>query len=108
CGLTPHVIVDASLESVEVPRAYVKNGKIVLNISSNATQRLEIGNEWLSCDARFSGVVQRVRVPVAAVLGIYARETGEGLAFAADEAPPPPGGSGEDGSAKRPQLRVVK
>ena len=63
-GGTPHVIVDAERPGVQVPRAYVKEGKIVLNVSASATQRLALGNEWLEFDARFAGVVHHVRVPV--------------------------------------------
>ena len=80
-GLTPHVIVDAERDGVEVPRAYVKDGKIVLNVSYDATQRLELGNDWLEFDARFAGVAHHVRVPLSAVLGVYARDSGEGMVF---------------------------
>jgi stringent starvation protein B len=80
-GHTPHLIVDAERAGVDVPRAYVKEGKIVLNVSLNATQRLMLGNELVEFDARFAGVVHHLRFPVAAVLGIYARETGEGMVF---------------------------
>ncbi len=112
-SLTPHVIVSAEAPGAEVPAAYVRDGKIVLNISYSATQRLELGNDWIEFDARFSGVIQRVRFPPGAVLGIYARETGEGMVFSADEQEPEPPGqpdpakNGED-SAKRPQLKIVK
>lgn len=112
-GLTPHVIVSAEAAGAEVPTAYVRDGKIVLNISYSATQRLELGNDWIEFDARFSGVIQRVRFPLGAVLGVYARETGEGMVFAADEqgpeppSQPDPSNNGED-SAKRPQLKIVK
>jgi stringent starvation protein B len=75
-GHTPHVIVDAERAGAEVPKAYVKEGKIVLNLSPSATQRLKLGNEEIEFDARFAGVVHHVRFPVAAVMGIYARETG--------------------------------
>jgi len=109
-GGTPHVIVDAERAGVQVPRAYIKDGKIVLNVSLSATQRLVLGNEWLEFDARFAGVVHHVRVPVAAVLGIYARESGEGMVFAGDEGGPEPPASppAPDEPTKRPQLKVVK
>src|SRR6516162_3149524 len=110
-GHTPHVIVDAERAAVEVPRAYVKDGKIVLNVSLNATQRLNLGNDWLEFDARFAGVVHHVRVPLSAVLGIYARETGEGMVFSEqDLGPEPPTRppQTEEGGARRPQLKVVK
>jgi len=116
CGHTPHVIVDAERRDAEVPRAYVKDGKIVLNLSASATQRLRLGNEDIEFDARFAGVVHHVRVPIAAVLGIYARETGEGMVFSEqDLGPEPPSrptpaedGGGNGNNNKRPQLKVVK
>ena len=90
-GHTPHVIVDALRTGVEVPAAYVKDGKIVLNLSTTATQRLQLTNESIEFDARFAGVVHRVHVPMQAVLGVYARETGEGMVFSeTDNEPPPP------------------
>jgi stringent starvation protein B len=119
-GHTPHVIVDAERAGTEVPKAYVKEGKIVLNLSPSATQRLKLGNDEIEFDARFAGVVHHVRFPVAAVMGIYARETGEGMVFSeSDLGPEPPKGpttSNEDGggsstgtgSRPRPQLKVVK
>ena len=111
CGHTPHVIVDAAREGTEVPRAYVKEGKIVLNLSEGATQRLRLGNDEVEFDARFAGVIHHVRFPVGAVLGIYARETGEGMVFSEqDLGPEPPTrpSQTEEGSARRPQLKVVK
>jgi stringent starvation protein B len=111
CGNTPHVIVDAGRQEAEVPRAYVKDGKIVLNLSEGATQRLRLGNEEVEFDARFAGVMHHVRFPVSAVLGIYARETGEGMVFSEqDLGPEPPSRPkiAEEGGARRPQLKVVK
>ena len=110
CGNTPHVIVDAGREGAEVPRAYVKDGKIVLNLSEGATQRLRLGADLVEFDARFAGVVHHVRFPVSAVLGIYARETGEGMVFSEQDLgpePPTKPSPPEDG-ARRPQLKVVK
>ena len=89
-GETPHVIVDAEKPGVEVPRAYVKDGKVVLNLSSTATQRLVMGNDWIEFEARFAGVVHHVRIPVSTVLGIYARETGEGMVFSEQDLGPEP------------------
>jgi stringent starvation protein B len=116
CGFTPHVIVEATRPGVEVPTAYVKDGKIVLNVSMSATQRLQLLNEAIQFDARFGGVVHHVYVPIAAVLGIYARETGEGMVFNEHEpdVPPPAGPGGEPTGShgkdepKRAKLTVVK
>jgi stringent starvation protein B len=111
-GFTPHVIVDAGRPGVEVPKAYVKDGKIVLNLSWSATQHLALGNDWIEFDARFGGVSHHVRVPIGAVLGVYARETGEGMVFSDGEGePPPPQDAGTAAVApekKRPKLEVVK
>src|SRR5215472_3530281 len=109
CGHSPHVIVDAGRDGIEVPRAYVKEGKIVLNLSESATERLRLGNEAVEFDARFSGVSHHVRFPVSAVLGVYARETGEGMVFAEqDLGPEPPRPTQAEEGARRPQLKVVK
>ena len=113
-GFTPHIIVDAGRAGVEVPHAYVKDGKIVLNVSLNATQRLQLLNHGIEFDARFAGIVHHVRVPMVAVLGIYARETGEGMVFneAEPDAPPPADAGAPTVTAKselrRAKLTVVK
>ncbi|MEZ5498555.1 MAG: ClpXP protease specificity-enhancing factor [Steroidobacteraceae bacterium] len=107
--LTPHVIIDAEQAGVEVPRAYVKDGKIILNLSTSAADRLEIRNDGISFNARFAGVPHRVVVPIAAVLGIYARESGEGMVFTGDDlAPQPPPSAPSPDESRRPQLKVVK
>ena len=79
-SLTPYLAVKVNAET-RVPPTYVKNGEIVLNISSGATRRLTIDNERVQFTARFNGVSQEVSVPVAAVSGIFAKETGYGFAF---------------------------
>ena len=87
-GQTPHLVVDATQPGVAVPEQHVQDGRIILNVSYSATSRLELANDEISFDARFGGVPRTVRVPLAAVLGIYARETGEGLVFPTDEYAP--------------------
>jgi stringent starvation protein B len=79
-SLTPYLAVKVNSQT-RVPAAYVKNGEIVLNISTGATRRLTIDNERVQFTARFNGVSQEVSVPVAAVSGIFAKETGYGFAF---------------------------
>jgi stringent starvation protein B len=112
CGHTPHVIVDAERAGGAIPKSYVKDGKIVLNLSASATQRLHLGNEDIEFDARFAGVVHHVSFPVSAVLGIYARETGEGMVFSEQdlgpEPPKNPTPAEEGAGSRRPQLKVVK
>ncbi len=105
---TPHLVVDAGVGGAEIPKAYVREGRITLNVSWQATQGLKLGNDWIEFSARFGGVPQQVRVPVAAVLGIYARETGQGMLFQDEGDSPPPPVPGPDDTGSRPKLRVVK
>ena len=92
-GFTPHLVVDASRDGVHVPKEHVKDGKIVLNVSHSATRALKLGNESVSFETRFGGVPRMLEIPVDAVLGIYARETGQGMIFGDDDsAPTGPGG----------------
>ncbi len=83
-GMTPHLLVDATRPTVQVPVHAVKEGKIVLNIAERAVSRLEMSNDSIRFSARFGGVSQNVSVPVSAVLAIYARETGQGMALPED------------------------
>jgi len=89
---TPYVLVNAEFDNVEVPREFVENGKVVLNISPQAVQGLSLENEWVNFTARFSGRSLSVLFPVKAVLAIYAKENGKGMFFQpeADESIPPP------------------
>jgi stringent starvation protein B len=111
-GFTPHIVVEARHEGVHVPSAHVEDGKIVLNVSPAATRGLSLGNETLRFEARFGGVSQQLSIPVAAVLGIYARETGQGMLFGDGETPSPPSGATPSGAGAtektRPKLKVVK
>lgn len=84
-GLTPHLVVNADLPGVRVPRQYVKDGQIVLNVAPAAVGQLQLGDADVSFSARFGGNPFAVRVPIGAVTAIYARENGAGTAFA-DEA----------------------
>jgi stringent starvation protein B len=104
-GHTPHVVVDADAEGVQVPTEHVKEGKIVLNLSYDATIDLSIGNESLDFGARFSGAPRQISVPNEAIMGIYAKETGQGMIFGSEASEPDPEPGGDD---KRPRLRVVK
>jgi len=117
-GFTPYLAVQAD-EGVQVPREFVKNGEIVLNISPDATSGLHIGNEWVEFKARFNGVARDILVPVGHVLAIYARENGQGMAFPAptpkeDAAAPSTGSSDPSAgdppmpSGPRPTLTRIK
>ena len=83
--LTPHIVVNATLEGVDVPTEHIKDGQIVLNISPTACGELLIQNDWVSFKARFSGMSRELFVPVPAVLAIFARENGAGTVFMDEE-----------------------
>ena len=80
-NLTPHVLVDCEKTGAVVPEGFAKKGKIVLNISSTATENRLITNDSISFKARFNGKSQTVIIPCEAVLTIYAQESGEGIMF---------------------------
>jgi stringent starvation protein B len=112
-GFTPYLSVKVDANT-RVPMAYVKNGEIVLNISMDAVQNLQLGNDEISCGGRFGGVAHKIIVPVGAVVGIFAKETGQGLAFQGQESTQTE--SVSDGNEppdeppphNKPRLRVVK
>jgi stringent starvation protein B len=110
-GHTPHIVIDASVEGVMVPGEHVKDGKIILNISYSAAHNLKLSNAAVSFRARFSGTPFDVWVPVASVLGIYAKETGQGMIFShgADQPEPPDDPDEQEGTRNdRSHLTVVK
>jgi stringent starvation protein B len=100
-GFTPYVAVLVD-DSVQVPREYVKNGEIVLNISFDATSSLKLGNDFIEFKARFAGTAREIMVPVNRVIAIYARENGQGMAF-----PVPVAGTGEAEPGKPSPLTSV-
>jgi len=110
-GHTPHIVVDALHDGVAVPIEHIKDGKIILNISETAAHNLKLANDAISFRARFSGVPFDVWVPMRAILGVYARETGQGMIFSHEndtaraEQPEPTAG---DSTRERPHLKVVK
>ena len=117
--MTPHLLVDAMHPEADVPRKFVEEGRIVLNIAPTAVKDLLISNDMITFSARFGGVPSVVSLPPVAVLGIYARENGHGMVFPHEEGLESQGSGGQDpaeGSAKakderkakRPALRVVK
>ena len=79
--LTPYLLVDATQPHTSVPVQFVKDGQIVLNIVPHAVHQLVMNNDAISFSARFGGVAQNIYVPFASVIGIYARENGQGLFF---------------------------
>ena len=118
---TPYILVNAYAEGVEVPQEHVKDGQIILNVSPAAVQNLSIRNQSIDFDGRFAGLPKRVYVPVNAVMGIYAKENGQGMIFdtegilpdPTDPAGPDGPGSGVRGvksepGPRKPPLRLVK
>ncbi|EED35490.1 stringent starvation protein B [Luminiphilus syltensis NOR5-1B] len=105
---TPHLLVDAAMTDVEVPESYVVDGQIVLNISPTAVVSLQLGNDAISFNGRFGGRPFDIFVPIAAVMGIYARENGQGMVFDAEPEPEPPDSPTPEPDRTRPALRVVK
>ena len=124
--LTPQLVVDAQSSTVQVPRQFVQDGRIILNVSMSAVRNLVLGNEQVEFSARFSGKPFQVCVPVTDVLAIIARENGAGMSFPAeeqqageqagdhpqaappDEPEPPPSSPSSPSSARRSHLKVVK
>lgn len=131
-GWTPYVIVNAQFPDVQVPVRFVQDGKIVLNISADATQKLLLNNTAIEFDARFDAKIWHIYVPVDAVLAIYARENGQGTMFEAEQPmsasnesagqsqqlpgnddnsglpPTEPGSPSPARPNKRPSLKIVK
>ena len=117
----PYVMVDASMPGVAVPEDFVKEGRIVLNISPGAVHGLVIEDAGLSFTARFGGVPMSIYVPAMAIMGIYTKENGEGMFFGNEPgipgpddtppSPPKPEKSTSEHAGKssgRPTLRVIK
>jgi stringent starvation protein B len=122
---TPHMLVNAEYPSVQIPQGFASDGQIVLNVSPSAVRNLHMDNEAVSFDGRFGGVSHTLYVPTSAILGIYARENGQGMVFdlepalvdeeeleledsvEPDDDAPPPGGQPPRPTG-RPSLKVVK
>ncbi len=94
-GMTPHLLVDATVDGAVVPDAFVEQGKITLNVGPNAVQGLELGDEFVAFSARFAGTPMDVFVPLAAVMAVYARENGQGMMFGSEPGPSPDPGPGD-------------
>ncbi|MFP5383272.1 MAG: ClpXP protease specificity-enhancing factor [Gammaproteobacteria bacterium] len=117
-GLTPYLLVDASVAGTSVPASHVRDGQIVLNVAPAAVGDLSLGIAETTFSARFGGVACQIRLPSASILAIYARENGQGMFFGAEEeddgaagtneavAPEPQ--SGSKSGPVRPALKLVK
>ncbi len=102
--MTPHLLVDAENGATVLPRAFVKNGEIVLNIRPEAIHGLSLGNEEIEFNARFSGQPMHIVIPIEAVKAIFSKENGRGMFFDddPDNTPSPPKPD------NKPKLHVVK
>jgi len=127
-GFTPYLLVDAVQPGVQVPAFAVKDGKVVLNIAMRAVEALELGNDRIRFQARFSGASHALSIPLPAVEAIYAQETGQGMMLppedesgdsaeidadpvaqdAVDAAGPGSPLPGDDEPPRRSHLRVIK
>lgn len=116
---TPHMLVNSDYPKVQVPQGFASDGQIVLNVSPTAVRQLHMDNEAVSFEGRFGGVPHTLYVPIAAILGVYARENGQGMVFdleepvdgddeveSDDDGPPP--GTEPPRPTGRPSLKVVK
>jgi len=110
--LTPHLMVDAGYPGVLVPQDYVQDGHITLNIAPRAVAQLQLDDELITFSARFGGIPQQLTVPPLAVLAIYARENGQGMAFDPSPHPDPepsrPAADKAGTETGRSHLKVVK
>jgi len=106
-SMTPHVLVNAEVDGVDVPDHVIQKGKVVLNIANGATENLQLDNETIYFKARFSGKPYPISIPMGAVIAIYAQENGQGMMFAQDDSPQPPV-DGSDPPPPRSHLKVVK
>lgn len=84
-NLTPYIAVDTNIARTMVPREYISEGRIVLDISPTATSSLIINNDSLECKARFGGISHTLYIPIAAIMVIYAQENNQGMAFPPEE-----------------------
>lgn len=120
-NLTPHIVIDVETAGHGMPVEYANDGKLVINVSYSATQNLVLGNESAAFEARFGGVSRQLEVPMPAILGIYARESGQGMIFSSESVEPDErveAGSDESEAAaspqedkaarSRPQLKIIK
>lgn len=118
--MSPYLLVNARAPGVRVPPHVVVDGQVVLNVASRAVGALDLGNEWVRFEARFAGVSHRIEVPITALLAVYAKESGQGMMFPAEDSADASEGkdavlageSGQDKPAPPPRrgahLKVVK
>ena len=117
-GLTPQLLVDAGVDGIVIPGSHVQDGKIVLNVHTQAVKALELGNEFITFSARFGGNSHAINLPIQSVLAVFAREYGQGYSFQEEETQHQMEQSageseesplnGQSGGSRRPYLRLVE
>lgn len=110
-GYTPYILVDTTVEGVDVPTTYISDDKIILNTHPDAIKNWYLENDALSFSARFSGKEENLYVPINAVLATYSKENGKGMMFDErfeDDMPPEPSGPSTATKTKKPVLKIVK
>ncbi len=117
-GWTPQLLVDAGVDGVVIPEGHVQDGKIVLNVNTQAVKALELGNEFITFSTRFGGTSHGINLPIRSVLAVFARENRQGIFFQeeetqhqmgqsaddSEESPP----NGQSSGPRRPDLRLVE
>lgn len=114
-GEIPYLLVDADIAEVVVPREYVQDGQIVLNVGSNAVGDLELGNDFVLFSSRFAGVAMEITLPMASIKAIYCKDSGEGMVFPDEtlnsdtsvEVKAGPTGGSNNSDGDKPTLRLI-
>ena len=117
-GLTPQLLVDAGVDGVVIPEGHARDGKMVLNVHTQAVNALELGNECITFSARFGGTSRAIKLPIQSVLAVFARENGQGIFFQEEETQHQMEQSADDSKEhltngqssgpRRPYLRLVE
>ena len=117
-GLTPQLLIDAGVDGVVIPEGHIRDGKIVLNVHTQAVKALEMGNKFITFSARFGGTSHGIKLPIQSVLAVFARENGQGIFFNEGEAQhhmeqpigdnDEPPSNGQPSGTRRPNLRLVE
>ena len=105
---TPYLLVAADVDGVAVPPEHVKDGRIVLNVSATATRNFRLGDDAVEFDSRFNGKPFHVVAPLGAVAAVYAKESGEGMAFEVESARQAASPEGKREARSAPVLRLVE
>jgi stringent starvation protein B len=84
-GMTPHLLVDTTVQGTVVPQNYIENNRIILNLGPDAVREIVLGNDLITFSARFGEKSCHLTVPVNSVIAIYAKENGKGLVFETED-----------------------